>query len=84
MEQLHDIVLNMHGAVACACHQNVSLTGSITQLNDTEEEVMTLVHALHSVEAVWQVGPVQERSLSLLLPPRMTSSFSADARPDLS
>ena len=36
MEQLHDIVLNVHGAVACACHQNVSLTGSITQLNDTD------------------------------------------------
>ena len=49
MEKLHDIVLNVHGAVACACHQNVSLTGSITQLNDTDH-------------------------------PRMTSSFSADAR----
>ena len=29
-------VLNVHGAVACACHQNVSLTGSITQRNDTD------------------------------------------------
>ena len=45
MEQLH--VLNVHGAVAygemykhgavaCACHQNVSLTESIAQLKDTD------------------------------------------------
>ena len=34
MEQLH--VLNVYGAVACACHQNVSLTGSIAQLKDTD------------------------------------------------
>ena len=26
----------MHGAVACACHQNVGLTGSIAQLKDTD------------------------------------------------
>ena len=26
----------MHGAVACACHQNVGLTGSIAQLRDTD------------------------------------------------
>ena len=29
-------VLNVHGAVACACHQNVSLTESIAQLKDTD------------------------------------------------
>ena len=58
MEQLHDIVLNVHGAVACACHQNVSLTGSVIQLRtQITPEVMTLVHGLHSIEAVWQVGP---------------------------
>ena len=72
-------VLNVHGAVACACHQNVE---SIAQLKDTDhtrsyDTKNILVHALHSVEAVWQVGP---GAGGLLLPPRMTSSFSADAR----
>ena len=40
---------------------------------------MTLVHALHSVEAVWQVGPGAV-SVSVVATVRMTSSFSADAR----
>ena len=40
---------------------------------------MTLVHALHSVEAVWQVGPGAV-SVSVVATRRMTSSFSADAR----
>ena len=39
---------------------------------------MTLVHALHSVEAVWQVGPGAV-SVSVVAT-RMTSSFSADGR----
>ena len=51
----------MHGAVACACHQNVSLTKNIVQHKDTDhtrsDDTNILVHALHSVEAVWQVGP---------------------------
>ena len=29
-------VLNAHGAVACASHQNVSLTESVAQLKDTD------------------------------------------------
>ena len=61
-------MLNVHayGAVRhvlkCACHQNVSLTESIAQLKNTDhtrsyDTKSILVHALHSVEAVWQVGP---------------------------
>ena len=55
-------MLNVHGAVACACHQNVSLTESIAQLKDTDhtrsyDTKNILVHVLHSIEAVWQVGP---------------------------
>ena len=75
-------VLNVHGAFACACHQNVGLTESIAQLKDTDhtrsyDTKNILVH----FTALKQSGSqVQERSLSLLLPPRMTSSFSADAR----
>ena len=60
MEQLH--VLNVHGAVACACHQNVSLTESIAQLLKDTDHTRSMTQkiytrALHSVEAVWQVGP---------------------------
>ena len=29
-------MLNVHGAVACACHQNVSLKESVAQLKDTD------------------------------------------------
>ena len=53
----------MHGAVACACHQNVSLTGSIAQLKDTDharsydtKNILKHFTALNN-EAVWQVGP---------------------------
>ena len=50
-------MLNVHGAVACACHQNV--TESIAKLKDTDhtrsnDNKNTLIH---SVEAIWQVGP---------------------------
>ena len=42
---------------------------------------MTLVHALHSVEAVWQVGPgAVSVSVVATKDSMMTSSFSADAR----
>ena len=42
MEQLHVVkcawssVACVHGAVACACHQNASLMESIAQLKDTD------------------------------------------------
>ena len=53
----------MHGAVACACHQNVGLTGSIAQLKDTHlarsydtKSILEHFTVLNN-EAVWQVGP---------------------------
>ena len=62
-------VLNVHGAVACAemcmehaqlrVHVIINVTESIAQLKDTDhtrsyDNKNTL---MHSVEAVWQVGP---------------------------
>ena len=52
MEQLH--VLNVHGAVACACHQNVSLTESIAELKDTDRTRSYDTKNEQEVNSVWK------------------------------
>ena len=86
MEQLHVVKCAWPwSSAACACHQNVSLTESIAQLKDTDharsyDTKNILVHFTALKQSGRSRGPrAVSVSVATLLPPRMTSSFSADA-----